>query len=279
MKVVLVELGAGEGALLDFFAGRVVVVPGQADFGVGEGLCAEVIGFVAVGELGAVFTRVVIVEGDFVWDEAQVEEVGGGQVFAVVQAVVDCFGGVVAVALDDGVVVSQSLELVLAQLAVVELLALAGLFFQQTLPDLLVLVFVRIRIVFGFFLALGAGEDLSGRTFQLFALHALSSKLAGVYGDVLNSASGRYETGSNSHDVCGSDVVPIQIDSRYPLRDFSHRHLFLLHSSGLLSELGLICAVFLFRALLFRRRFGKSTTPSSIHDLTLSIITVLLALV
>lgn len=80
----------------------------------GESLCAEVVGLVAVWKLGAVLAWVVVVKGDFVWDEAEVEEVGGGQVFAVVQAVIDCFGGVVAVALDDCVVVSQSLELILS---------------------------------------------------------------------------------------------------------------------------------------------------------------------
>ena len=80
----------------------------------GEGLGAEVVGFVAIGELGALLARLVVVEGDFVGDESEVEEVGCCEVFAVVQIVVDCLGGGVTVALDNGVVVTQTLKLVLS---------------------------------------------------------------------------------------------------------------------------------------------------------------------
>ena len=114
MQVVLVEFGAGESTLLDFFAGRVIVVPGQADFGVCEGFGAEVVGLVAIGELCDLLARLVVVEGDFVGDESEIEEVGCCEVFAVVQIVVDCLGGGFAIALDNGVVVSQTLKLVLS---------------------------------------------------------------------------------------------------------------------------------------------------------------------
>ena len=219
----------------------------------------EVVRLVTIRNPCAFVPGLVVGEVGVLWYESQVEKVGTGQVFSSIHGIVDMFGDLFLGEGQNGVEVAQSFQLIPTELGGVKFLALIA--FQHRLLDLLFfLVRIDFLVVIVLFILIlpTRSEDLLRRTLSLLPLHPFFSKFTRVDRDLQHATTGGDEARKHRHQILRSNIVPVEVDHRYPICHFSHgdigllliRELEFLRFTGLFI---LVFVVFVTRTVLRRR--------------------------